>query len=169
VRRADSMIVALSDLLRMSLRTSGKQEVPLQEELDFLQRYIEIMTFRFGDRLRVDVEVEPELLDARVPSLVLQPLVGNSIRHGFSDARARGRVEVTVARAGDVLQCVVTDDGRGLPIDGFREGVGLSSTRARLRHLYGDEHLFELRNRPEGGARATLSIPYHPYDRTAAD
>ena len=169
VRRADSMIVALSDLLRMSLRTTGKQEVPLQEELDFLQRYIEIMTLRFGDRLSVDVEVEPELLDARVPSLVLQPLVENSIRHGFGDVRARGRVEVTVAKTGNVLRCVVTDDGRGLPTDGFREGVGLSSTRARLRHLYGDEHLFELRNRPEGGARATLAIPYHPYDRTAAD
>jgi two-component system, LytTR family, sensor kinase len=169
VKRADSMMVALSDLLRMSLRSTGTQEVPLQEELDFLQRYVEIMTLRFGDRLRVQVQVDPELLDARVPSLVLQPLVENAIRHGFGDVRVRGTVDVAVVREGGTLRCVVTDDGRGLPHEGFREGVGLSSTRARLRHLYGERHQFDLRNRPEGGVRATLAIPYHPFDRTAAD
>jgi two-component system LytT family sensor kinase len=169
VKRADSMIVALSDLLRMSLRTTGTQEVPLQEELSFLQRYVQIMSLRFGDRLRFRFDVDQELLDARVPSLMLQPLVENSIRHGFDDARARGTVEVTVLRDGEVLRCVVTDDGRGLPAHGFREGVGLSSTRARLRHLYGDDHLFAIHNRPEGGVRATLAIPYHPYGRAAAD
>ena len=100
---------------------------------------------------------------------MLQPLVENAIRHGFQDARRRGHVAVEITRAGNVLQCTVADDGCGLPDDGFREGVGLTTTRARLRHLYGDEHQFELRNRPEGGARATLAIPYHPFDRTAAD
>jgi two-component system, LytTR family, sensor kinase len=169
VKRADSMIVALSDLLRMSLRSTGRQEVPLQEELEFLERYLEIMTLRFGDRLAVDVQAEPEVLDARVPSLVLQPLVENAIRHGFQDARRRGHVTVDIIRDGDVLRCSVADDGCGLPDDGFREGVGLTTTRARLRHLYGEAHQFDLRNRPEGGARATLAIPYHPFDRTAAD
>ena len=169
VKRADSMVVALSDLLRMSLRSTGRQEVPLQEELEFLQRYLEIMTLRFGDRLTIEVQAEPEVLDARVPSLVLQPLVENAIRHGFQDARRRGHVAVDIVRQGHLLRCSVSDDGCGLPDDAFREGVGLSATRARLRHLYGDDHQFELRNRPEGGARATLAIPYHPFDRTAAD
>jgi two-component system LytT family response regulator len=120
----------------MSLRSTGRQEVPLQEELEFLQRYLEIMRLRFGDRLSVDVQAEPEVLDARVPSLMLQPLVENAIRHGFQDARRRGHVAVEITRAGDVLQCSVADDGCGLPDDGFREGVGLTTTRARLRHLY---------------------------------
>ena len=88
VRRADSMIAALSDLLRMSLQNIGAQEVPLQSELDFLQRYVEIMSLRFGDRLRVSIDVEPETRDARVPNLFLQPLVENSFRHGFGDLGA---------------------------------------------------------------------------------
>ncbi len=167
VRRADSMIAALSDLLRLSLHNIGAQEVPLQSELDFLQRYLEIMTLRFGDRLKVSVEIDPETRDARVPNLFLQPLVENSFRHGFGDL-GQGSIAISVRRDGDMLRCDVTDNGRGLRA-GHKEGVGLSSTRQRLLHLYGERHTFALQSAPGGGVHVTLAIPFHSYDRAAAD
>src|SRR5919198_963693 len=136
VKRADSMIAALSDLLRMSLRSVGVQEVELREEVEFLQRYLEIMTLRFGDRLTVTLDIDPAALDARVPTLVLQPLVENALRHGFSESVRAGRVRVIVAREGSMLRCEVVDNGRGIAPSGLREGVGISNTRARLHHLY---------------------------------
>ncbi len=169
VKRADSMIAALSDLLRMSLRSIGVQEVELREELDFLQRYLEIMTLRFGDRLTVTLDIDSEVLDARVPTLVLQPLVENSLRHGFGDGMRGGHVRVTVAPDGEMLRCEVVDNGRGIPQGGPREGVGISNTRARLRHLYGERFSLELIANPGGGARVSLAIPFHSLERTAAD
>src|SRR4051794_32862555 len=118
VKRADSMIAALSDLLRMSLRSVGVQEVELREELEFLQCYLEIMSLRFGDRLTVTLDIDPDVLDARVPTLVLQPLVENSFRHGFGDGMRAGEVRVTVVPDGDMLRCEVTDNGRGIPQTG---------------------------------------------------
>jgi two-component sensor histidine kinase len=167
VRRADSMVAALSDLLRMSLQNIGAQEVPLQSELDFLQRYVEIMSLRFGDRLRVSIDIDPETRDARVPNLFLQPLVENSFRHGFGDL-GQGAIAISVRREGDMLRCDVVDDGRGLRA-GHKEGVGLASTRQRLAHLYGERHAFSLRGAPGEGVHVTMAIPFHPYDRAAAD
>ena len=170
VRRADSMIAALSDLLRLSLQNIGAQEVALQAELDFLERYVEIMSLRFGDRLKVSLDVDPETRDARVPNLFLQPLVENSFRHGFGDL-GHGSIAITVRRDGDMLRCDVVDDGRGLR-PGHREGVGLSSTRQRLAHLYGEQHAFALRGAPGAGVHVTMAIPFHPYQHfqpTAAD
>jgi len=169
VKRADSMIAALSDLLRMSLRSIGVQETELREEIDFLQRYLEIMSLRFGDRLTVTLDIDSEVLDARVPTLVLQPLVENALRHGFGDGMRAGHVRLTVAPAGDMLRCEVVDNGRGIPPGGPREGVGISNTRARLRHLYGERFSLELIANPGGGARVSLAIPYHSLERTAAD
>jgi two-component sensor histidine kinase len=167
VRRADSMVAALSDLLRMSLQNIGAQEVALQSELEFLQRYVEIMSLRFGDRLRVTIDVDPETRDARVPNLFLQPLVENSFRHGFGDL-GQGAISISVRRDGDMLVCDIVDDGRGLRA-GHKEGVGLASTRQRLAHLYGDQHIFSLRGAPGEGVHVTMAIPFHPYDRAAAD
>jgi two-component sensor histidine kinase len=167
VRRADTMIVALSDLLRMSLQNIGAQEVPLQSELEFLQRYVDIMTLRFGDRLAVVMDIDEEVRDARVPNLFLQPLVENSFRHGFGDVGA-GSVHITVRREGDMLRCDVSDDGRGLR-SGHKEGVGLTSTRQRLEHLYGDRQRFTLQGAPGKGVHVSMAIPFHPYERTAAD
>jgi signal transduction histidine kinase len=169
VKRADSMIAALSDLLRMSLRSVGVQEVELREELEFLQRYLEIMSLRFGDRLTVTLDIDPNVLDARVPTLVLQPLVENSFRHGFGDGMRAGHVRVTVVPDGDMLRCEVVDNGRGVAAAGAREGVGTTNTRARLRHLYGERFSLELTANPGGGARVSLAIPYHSLERTAAD
>ena len=167
VRRADSMVAALSDLLRMSLQNIGAQEVPLQSELDFLQRYVEIMSLRFGDRLRVSIDVDPETRDARVPNLFLQPLVENSFRHGFGDL-GTGSITISVRRDGDMLRCDVADDGRGLRA-GHKEGVGLGSTRERLAFLYGDRHMFSLRGAPGGGVHVTMAIPFTSYAQAAAD
>ena len=167
VRRADSMIAALSDLLRMSLQNIGAQEVPLQSELDFLQRYVEIMQLRFGDRLKVTMDVDPEVRDARVPNLFLQPLVENSFRHGFGDL-GQGAIVISVRREGDMLHCEVVDDGRGLR-PGHKEGVGFANARQRLAHLYGDRHTFSVRGAPGEGVRVTIAIPFHPSQRIAAD
>jgi two-component system LytT family sensor kinase len=167
VRRADSMVAALSDLLRMSLQNIGAQEVPLQSELEFLQRYLEIMTLRFGDRLKVTMDIDEETRDARVPNLFLQPLVENSFRHGFGDVGA-GSIKITVRREGDMLRCEVVDDGRGLR-SGHKEGVGLASTRQRLQHLYGEQQTFSLRGAPGQGVHVTMAIPFHSFERTAAD
>lgn len=170
VRRADSMVASLSDLLRMSLRNIGAQEVSLHSELEFLQAYVAIMTLRFGDRLHVTVDVDPEARDARVPNLFLQPLVENALRHGFGDAPGAGSVAVRARREGDRLLCEVVDNGRGLK-PAHREGIGLSSTRQRLAHLYGDDHLFEIRNvpGPATGVRVTMAIPFRPYARPSTD
>ena len=161
VQRADSMIAALSDLLRMSLQNIGAQEVPLQAELDFVQRYAEIMRMRFGDRLNVTLDVQSETRDARVPTLLLQPLVENAFRHGLGEQVGRGAIRVTVERRGEMLHCEVADDGKGFPA-GHREGVGLTSTRQRLAHLYGDRHTFSIRSAAGEGARVILEIPFQP-------
>jgi two-component sensor histidine kinase len=167
VRRADSMIVSLSDLLRMSLQNIGAQEVALQSELEFLQRYLEIMSLRFGDRLQVSMDVDPTTRDARVPNLFLQPLVENSFRHGFGDL-GEGSITISVQRESGMLRCEVRDNGRGLRA-GHKEGVGLTSTRQRLAHLYGDNHVFALRGAPGEGVQVTMAIPFNSFERTAAD
>ena len=167
VRRADSMVAALSDLLRMSLQNIGAQEVPLQSELDFLQRYVEIMRLRFGDRLKVSIDIDPETRDARVPNLFFQPLVENSFRHGFGDL-GQGSITITVVRDGDMLRCDVVDDGRGLRT-GHKDGVGLATTRQRLAHLYGDNFVFSMRGAPNEGVHVTVVIPFNHPERMAAD
>jgi signal transduction histidine kinase len=159
---ANRMVSRLSDLLRMTLEQAGTQEVRLRDEMEFLEKYLEIQQTRFEERLRLAVTVEPETLDALVPSLVLQPLVENAIRHGIGPRREGGRVEVSAARSNGALEIRVRDDGPGLPggrVPDSGSGLGLANTRARLVHLYGDHHRFDLRNHPAGGVEVTLSVP----------
>ena len=161
VEAADRMLSRLGDLLRLALEDVGAQEVSLQHELDFVGRYLEIEQIRFGERIRIEVAVAPETLDALVPSLVLQPLVENAIRHGIAPRAGGGRLEIRALREGAMLRLQVCDDGPGLPADGVpRSGVGLANTRARCEQLYGSDHRFELANRPEGGLAITLAIPF---------
>lgn len=160
---ADRMICMLSDFLRSSLASGDREQVMLEDELGFLGQYVAIQKARFGDRLAVDFDVEPAALTALVPNLVLQPLVENAIRHGMSRRAAPLRVTVRARLLGRRrLGIEVMDDGAGLPAGAGRalkEGIGLSNTRARLRQLFGQDHHFELANRGEGGAIATLVIP----------
>ena len=131
------MITGLGELLRLALATAGEQEVPLRQELDFLERYLCLQQLRFPDRLRIEMRIAPETLEARVPSLVLQPLAENAVRHGIAPSIAGGSVEVAAVREGGQLVVRVRDTGVGLtPGSESPGGVGLRNVRARLQHLY---------------------------------
>ena len=160
-RQATDMIAGLSDLLRLALENAGTQEVSLQQELEFLERYLGIEQIRFGDRLRVHLRIAPETLAARVPNLILQPLVENAIRHGIASRAAAGTIEIRAARANGFLHLEVADDGPGLPPEAqTSSGVGLTNTRARLQQLYGVSQRVLLKNAARGGAVVTLEIPF---------
>jgi len=164
VRAADRILALLGDLLRDSLDKVGSHEVTLKQELDFIDRYLEIERTRFRDRLRPSVEVEAESWDALVPSFLLQPLVENAIRHGVARRSASGRLAIAAWRENGRLVLTVTDDGPGLPAEGGlpgRTGVGLPNTRARLQQLYGNDAFFELRAARDGGTEARVELPFH--------
>lgn len=172
IEAANRMIARLGDFLRLTLDNSGAQEVTLQKELEFLRCYLEIETIRFQDRLTVNMEVEPQALEARVPNLILQPIVENAIKHGIAPRAAPGRIDIRARRASDLLEIEVKDNGRGLSASGragrkVREGVGLSNTRARLEQLYGSNYRLDLANAKEGGLRVTLEIPLNGFARNA--
>jgi len=158
---ADRMTARLSDLLRLTLDNIGVQEVPLAQELEFLERYLEIERTRFSDRLVVRIEVATETLDARTPYLILQPLVENAIRHGIAARSSPGCVIVRAARDGAMLVLEVKDDGPGIRSPAAsNNGIGIPSTRVRLEKLYGDAHTFELSNAAEGGLAVKLAFPF---------
>jgi two-component system LytT family sensor kinase len=159
---ADQVVARLSELLRQSLDQSKAQEVPLHQELAFLDRYLEIEQTRFAERLDVQREVATDVKDALVPFLILQPLVENAIRHGIEQREEKGRLAIRAQRQNGRLELSVTDNGNGLPEtdDAPREGIGLSNTRSRLRHLYGDDQTLELHSVAGGGLEARISIPY---------
>lgn len=164
---ADRMITDLSDLLRMSFENLEVQEIPLSQELEFLRKYLEIEQTRFHDRLEVKMEIAADTLDASVPNMILQPLVENAIKHGISPKADGGHINVTAARSNGHLQISVSDDGVGVPggeVSRVEEGVGLSNTRRRLRHLYGDAHTFELNSVGGHGVNVDLDIPYRQYE-----
>lgn len=152
------MLTGLGDLLRSSL---GEQaaEVPLRRELELTDRYLQIHRVRFSDRLSVKVEASDEALSARVPPLILQPLVENAITHGIARDPGPGRLEIRAARVGERLDIDVFNSGGGLEIG--RRGVGLRNTEERLRRLYGSEQRLALQEAP-GGVRASVSIPFRP-------
>jgi LytS/YehU family sensor histidine kinase len=164
------MLAGLGDLLRGVLEEERPNEVPLREELNFLTRYLAIEQIR-ADRLQVRMEVAPELMDARVPNLILQPLVENAIRHGISRSSAAGLVEIGAWRENGSLLLSVRDDGPGLAAGAEgREGVGLANVRARLARMYGDQQGLEMENAEGGGTRVTLRLPHRLFapDEAAA-
>lgn len=160
---AETMVAQLGDLLRMTMSGDGRQEVPLSRELALVGAYLEIERTRYQDRLSVKNQVEPDVLDAMVPTLLLQPLVENAVRHGLSPRVAPGTVTLAARRVGDRLRLTVRDDGRGLPPPGERrERVGVGNTRSRLRQAYGEAHRFELADAPGGGTLVLIEIPWRP-------
>ena len=153
------MIARLSELLRHTLEGSPRQEVPLEEELDLLGRYVDIMMVRFQGRLEVTTDVPAELRGAWVPHLLLQPLVENALKHGVIELEETGRVSVAGRREGDDLVLTVRDNGPGPSAD-RREGVGLGNTIARLEQLYGPRARFALHHADGGGAIAEVRLPF---------
>lgn len=164
-RVARRMIEQLGELLRLSLDHADTQEVPLESELAFLDRYLAIQRARFEDRLEVSMRVDPEALSAMVPTLVLQPLVENAIRHGIAPRTDSGSIRITASRENRWLNLQVEDDGPGLPEKwdlASDTGVGISNTRERLRNLYGPgQHDFTIVSEPGHGVRIDLKLPFH--------
>ena len=161
VEAADRMLVRLSELLRITMSHTGAPQTTLREEVAFLERYLEIERIRFRNRLEVVIQVDDSAVDARVPSLILQPIVENAVRHGIEPQARAGRIELRASREEATLVISVSDNGAGIPEGGpKREGIGLANTRARLTELYGERQKFELVNRPEGGLCVRMEIPF---------
>lgn len=161
---ADQMVVQLADLLRASLETSGKHEIPLAEELSLLERYVGIMRVRHEDRLSVAIRATPRARAALVPHFILQPLVENAIEHGIARRAGDGRIVIEATDIGDTLQLRVGDDGTGFHQcadngSSPEEGVGLGNTRLRLHQLYGDAQSFTIECVKTGGTLVTVTIP----------
>lgn len=162
VAAARRMITRLSDLLRIALSHGSTNHVRLKNELEFLEAYLEIEQTRFGDRLEVVMDIPAEVLDAQIPNLLLQPLVENAVRHGISAQRGAGRIDISAARVGSRLCFEISNDGPPFSPDSPQRGsgVGLVNTRARLQQLYGSDHLFQITDRPQGGVRVRLEVPF---------
>lgn len=156
---AGTMIARLSDFLRLTLDQPDAEEVSLADEIDFVRRYLEIEQVRFGDRLDVAIDVADDAWSARVPSLLLQPLVENAIRHGVAPREQGGRVEIGARITGRELRLWVADDGPGIDTATNGNGIGLANTRQRLETLYGGAHRFALVN--GSGLRAEIELPLH--------
>ena len=155
------MIARLSELLRNTLEGAEEPEIPLDQELALLKRYLEIMEIRFRGRLEVDIQVDAEVGNALVPNLILQPLAENAIKHGVSKIDGTGRIEIRAARENDRLILRVRDNGPGPINQSASEGVGLRNTRERLQQLYGTEQSATLREAEGGGVIAEVILPYH--------
>ncbi len=157
------MIARLSELLRTSLDEADESEVPLQRELTFIDRYLEVMQIRFQGRLHVRMHADPEVTAALVPNLILQPLVENAVKHGVSKTVGAGRIEIRAQRTDERVVLSVHDNGPGLPSGKApgTEGVGLRNTRMRLAQLYGSDQSLTLRTAEGGGLVAEVSLPYH--------
>jgi two-component system, LytTR family, sensor kinase len=158
---AVDMIAGLSDLLRRTLQTSDKQQMELGEELEVVKQYLEIEKARFAERLRVDVDVPEELLRARVPSLILQPIVENAVKHGIAKSVQGGAIAISAARRNGTLTLSVANDGPGFPADWerARKGIGLENVRERLVSLYGAEAELRVEDRTRGPCVAIV-VPY---------
>ena len=166
---ANKMLSRLGDLLRLTLEQGDRQEVPLEQEIGFLRRYLEIEQIRFGERLQLKVDVDPSTLQAAVPNMILQPLVENAIRHAIEPQETAGQIELRSARDNGRLVLQVSDNGPGLApgstqaaeaSSDTRERIGLNNTRERLRKLYGENQQFALTGNVMGGVTASLSIPF---------
>ncbi len=159
VKAAQRMLARLSELLRLTLDHVGEQEVPLSREIEFLKSYLEIEETRFQDRLRVAYQLPAELMKAKVPTLILQPLVENAIRHGIASKAGGGTIAVSASRENDHLRLEVRDNGRGA--SAVKAGIGLTNTEKRLKQLYGARQSFIWNNLAEGGFSVLITLPYN--------
>lgn len=160
--RAERTVTQLSDLLRTALTRNKADEVSLKQELDFLSNYVAIQQTLLQERLIVRWRVDDDALDAMVPAMLLQPIVENAIQHGLGPVSSGGTLDIAARRDGSRLVLEVMDDGRGLDpgASGRKAGIGISNTRGRLRHMYGDAQRFDIARREGGGVAVTIAIPF---------
>jgi two-component system LytT family sensor kinase len=160
--RAERTLTQLSDLLRLALDGRDRQDVALAEEIAVLRSYVEIQRTLLQERLAVHWAIDPDTLEARVPGLLLQPLVENAVQHGIGPRAAGGAVTIGAQRSDDSLVLTVSDNGVGMgqPSSAAANGIGLANTRARLEQLYGSAHRFEIGERAGGGGAVVISIPF---------
>jgi LytS/YehU family sensor histidine kinase len=161
--KANSMIARLGDFLRLTLDHSDQQLITLQQEMEFVRCYLEIEQVRFGERLKVEYQVEPGTTSALVPHLILQPLVENAIQHAIAPRSDRGKITISARQTGDLLALEIRDSGAGLPTptaltDGH--GLGLANVRARLAGLYGPTANFEAGAGLDSGLTVRIRIPF---------
>lgn len=160
---ASRVIAQLSDLLRFSLKSDRSAEITLKEELNFVRKYLQIQQTLLQERLEIKWDISPKTLDAFVPNMFLQPLVENSIRHGIAPKESGGCIEINSRRIGETLEIYVRDNGLGISSNKTNtsgDGIGLTNTRARLRHLYGEAHEFELSEPADGGVMINMTIHF---------
>ena len=161
--KANSMIARLGDFLRLTVDNSDQQLVTLKEETEFLRCYLDIEQVRFGDRLTVTFELEPQTLSAQVPHLILQPVVENAIQHAIAPRSTRGHINIEAKRLNSLLRVAISDNGPGISSNAnlpWKQGVGLTNVRTRLQQIYGPDFRFELMNTNGGGLTAVMEIPF---------
>jgi two-component system LytT family sensor kinase len=148
------------------LQGSTQQQVALGEEMEFAQKYLDIQKVRFAERLQLSVDVPRELYPAQVPSLILQPMVENAVKHGIAKRAQGGAIRIAASRCDGVLTLSVCNDGPSLPagwdLDGEMagSGIGMSNVRTRLQSLYGDAFELSMRNQDAGGVEVSISLPF---------
>ena len=171
-REAVRMISRLSELLRYAFKDNDIQWITLEQELQFLEQYLEIERIRFQDRLTVVMNIEPQTLTAEVPNLILQPLVENAVRHGISKHSSAGTITLSAMRLKEELHLEVVDDAYGLPADWSTvssNGVGIKNTRARLEQLYAGRYEFDISNITDRGTVAALKLPFRKLRKPALE
>ena len=158
---AEKTLTNLSDLLRISLEKLDVEEVPLEQELEFLKKYVEIEQTRFRERLKFKMHIAPDTLDAQVPNMLLQPLIENAVKHGITPLKKGGTIELEAARKNGHLLLQITDDGIGAEnAKNLIKGIGLANTKARLLHLYKNNQSLEIESKKDKGFSVKLKIPF---------
>lgn len=158
---AVNMLGQLGEFLRLALENKGQQEIPLEQEIDFLRRYLAIEQTRFGDRLKVEIEMDEQIHGAYVPNLILQPIVENAIHHGISPSMDQGIIRIHARLEGDSVSMTVADNGPGLRNpERLQKGVGVGNTQDRLENLYGANQDFSFRNGELGGLEVNIRVPF---------
>jgi two-component system LytT family sensor kinase len=160
-RAADRMVLELGELLRQTISDNAPVEVPLRVEIGFVERYLNVMQIRFGERLRVTIDMPADVQEAQVPNLLMQPLVENAIVHGIGQSANAGEITVRARRDGEVLHLTVMDDGPGLSSGNSNHGIGLRNTRLLLQQLYRTQQSLQLTERAGGGVVASVQLPFH--------
>jgi LytS/YehU family sensor histidine kinase len=157
---AVSMIAGLSDFLRRLLQDSTRQQVPLGEEVEFAQKYLDIQKVRFVERLQFSVDVPGDLLLAQVPTLILQLMVENAVKHGIAQRAQGGAIRIAAFRSDDRLTVSVYNDGPAVKWENMRSGIGMANMRTRLRSLYGDAFNLDMHNHDPSGVEVSVSVPF---------